>query len=254
VLDAVAAAAIVIYIAVDVEVAVVVGVATAVIIFAMADQDAGNVTTLTEPALVFLLAATQPPVVLPLVAIVALLAPALPVTFTGHVKVTVILLIRVATNLEETEKVKLFVTHLIVTGRLVLTRMVVIPTTFVVVVPVGRRCKACRFGNRGHRCADDRCRCGDASHVLQKLTPLYWFHIFTPSLDVCHTLVAGDRGVYLKALIEAATKQEELLLLERKKIRSIVITLSTPIRKNFASCPKSLYLLKPPSSHVQLGM
>jgi hypothetical protein len=189
-----------------------------------------------------------------LVAVVALLAPTLPVTLTEDVKVTLfILFIVVATNLEPAGIVELFVTNLVVFARLVLTRMVVVPTTFVVAAAIGIR-EAGRSGSRGHRCADDRCRCGDASHVLQKLTPLYWFHIFTPSLDVCHTLVAGDRGVYLKTLIGAATKQEELLLLERKKIRLIVISLSTPIRKNFASCPKSLYLPKPPSFHVQLGM
>jgi hypothetical protein len=101
-LDAIAAAAIVIYVAVDVKVAVVVCVATAVIISAMADQDAGNVTTLAPPAQAFLVAGTQPPVVLPLVAVVTLLAPGLPVTLTEHVEVTVIQRIRVAKNFKET--------------------------------------------------------------------------------------------------------------------------------------------------------
>jgi hypothetical protein len=207
-LDAEAAAAIFIYKAADTEVAAVIKVATTVIILAMNDHFAGNLTLVVPLARLPLFALTEPPVVLLLVAVVALLAPALPVTLTEDVKVTLLIVfIIVGTNFEETEKVELFVTNVVEFARLVLTRMVVVPTIPLVAVAVGIR-EAGRSGSRGHRCADDRCRGGDASHVLQKLTPLYWFHISTPSLDVCHTLVAGDRGVYLKTLIGAATKQE----------------------------------------------
>jgi hypothetical protein len=156
----------------------VIFVATTVVILAMADQLAGNLTFLVLPkARLPLFALTEPPVVLLLVAVVALLAPTLPITLTEHVKVTLFIpFIVVATNLEPTETVELFVTNVVPVAKLELTWLVVIPTILVVIVaPVGIR-EAGRSGSRGHRCADDRCRGGDASHILQEITPLYLFH------------------------------------------------------------------------------
>jgi hypothetical protein len=152
----------------------VIFIAATVIISAVADQLAVNLAILALLALLLPFAMTEPPVMLLLAAVTALLAPALAAALAEHVKAKVAQAVLFAIDVEEAGKVEFFVTNRVVTAGLVLTEMVVIPTLFPLAVVTGDDAR--RVGNRCHRCSDDCRRCGDATHVLQKLTPLHWFH------------------------------------------------------------------------------